>query len=290
MTATTTPAVVRAALAARLVGCELQIEQVISCLVAGLPVLLAAPPGSGKTTLATATAQALGLEPGWVQGAPDVLPGDLTGFVTPNLVGGEPRFDPGPLASELVVVDELPQLPPRSLAPLREAITLRRITPAGQPSRPLPASWWLAATAVDDELERRPLDPSLADRFAVVHMPVLSVEAMAAVLSTPPGPVEPVASSDDLTTWRAQAAAVEVHADLIRWTAELAVAAGCSIRLAQDLLALSRSHALQAAQDFVAPDNLAAVLHCVLDHRAGERAGAALTAHPLPGRPKRRLR
>lgn len=281
------PRQVLEALERRLVETSGPIRVAVAALVAGRPVLFVGPPGAGKTTLALGVCQALGVEPGWVQGGPEALPSDFTGSSVPSLLGPDWTWHAGPLLSPVVVVDELPLVPPRSLSPLREAIGLGRVTPPGTPSIPLPDPWWLAATATTEELDRSPLDGSLADRVLVVRVPAVSAAGRRVALRAT-GPVERVADLDDLAAWRTDAQSVTVPDTLEVWTSSLCAAAGVSVRADSDLLAMGSSLALLEGRRAVRPDDLADALHAVLDHRCPPEAlAAALSRHPLPSGPRR---
>jgi len=281
------PRQVLEALARRLVEMDGPIRLAVAALAAGRPVLLVGPPGAGKTTLALGICQAIGVEPGWVQGGPETLPSDLTGTSVPSLLAAEWTWHPGPLLAPVVVVDELPLVPPRSLSPLREAIGLGRVTPPGTPSLALPDPWWLAATATTEELERCPLDGSLSDRVLVIRVSAVSPAGRRAALRAS-GPVGRAAGLDDLATWRTAAQTVAVPDTLEAWASALCAAAGVSVRADSDLLAMGKALACLDGRVGVRPDDLSLALYAVLGHRCPPDAlAAALAAHPIPTGPRR---
>ena len=63
-----------------IVGKDQVIDQVLIAILAQGHVLLEDVPGTGKTTLATAFAKALGLDTRRIQFTPDTMPSDIVGF------------------------------------------------------------------------------------------------------------------------------------------------------------------------------------------------------------------
>ncbi len=78
-----------------LLGKELQVRQALCCLLAGGHLLLEDLPGMGKTTLAHALANVLGLSYGRVQFTSDLLPSDILGVSIFNREDSRFTFHPG---------------------------------------------------------------------------------------------------------------------------------------------------------------------------------------------------
>jgi MoxR-like ATPase len=122
-------------------------------------------PGTGKTTLARAFARALGLSFARVQGTPDLLPGDVTGSSV--LEAGTFRFIPGPIFTNVLLVDEINRATPRTQSSLLEAMQERQVSADGE-TRPLPNPFLVLATQNPIELEGTfSLPEAQLDRFLV---------------------------------------------------------------------------------------------------------------------------
>ena len=97
-------------------------------------VLLEGLPGTAKTTLTNTFAQAIGVQFRRVQGTPDTLPADITGFnfYRPDMSS---EFIPGPIFANVLLIDELNRLTPRCQSALLQAmqenqVTIERVTHA----------------------------------------------------------------------------------------------------------------------------------------------------------------
>jgi hypothetical protein len=120
-------------------------EIAVACLLSGGHLLIEDIPGVGKTLLAQALAGSVGGSFHRIQGTPDLLPGDVTGAMSPQGDEFELRFRPGPVFSHIVVFDELNRANPRTQSALLEATEERAVTVDGV-TRPLPDPFLLIAT------------------------------------------------------------------------------------------------------------------------------------------------
>jgi MoxR-like ATPase len=146
---------------------ELAIRQTLLAVSCGGHVLIEDVPGVGKTTLARALAQVLGLEFRRVQGTPDRLPAEITGGSVWDQHAGRFTFVPGPIFGQFVLFDELNRAPAKTQAALLEAMEEGQVTVDGVGHR-LPRPFLVLATQNPIELEGTfPLPEAALDRFFV---------------------------------------------------------------------------------------------------------------------------
>ncbi|HTE64903.1 MAG TPA: AAA family ATPase, partial [Candidatus Binatia bacterium] len=156
-------AAVQASVAGAVVGAELPLRLLATALLAEGHALVEDVPGVGKTLLARAFAQSLGLTFARVQGTPDLLPTDVTG--SSILEGSSFRFIPGPVFANVLLVDEINRATPRTQSALLEAMQERQVSAEGQ-TRPLPDPFVVLATQNPIELEGTfALPEAQLDRF-----------------------------------------------------------------------------------------------------------------------------
>src|ERR1700694_3463904 len=122
--------------AAVVVGKREVTEQLLGALLVEGHVLLDDVPGVGKTTLARAVARSLDLSFRRIQCTPDLVPSDITGVSLYDQRAEVFEYRPGPLAANVVLVDEINRATPRAQSALLEAMQERQVTVADNPHAP----------------------------------------------------------------------------------------------------------------------------------------------------------
>ncbi|MGH2788094.1 MAG: AAA family ATPase [Actinomycetota bacterium] len=274
-----------------IVGQRDAIEAILIATAIGGHVLLEGVPGVAKTLLARAVARATGVEFGRVQFTPDMLPSDLTGTVT--LRGGELKFRPGPVFTNLLLADEINRTPPKTQAALLEAMQERQVTVDGV-SHALPSPFVVVATQNPIEYEGTyPLPEAQLDRFvfkvdvaypsedeetAIVHMQHRGVSPVTL------DEVHPVVSPEGIGAAAGDVDATTVTPEIERYVTSIvrrtrdlpSVELGGSPRAGVHLLAASKCYARISGRDYVTPDDVAHMAHPVLRHRLVLRPEAEL--------------
>lgn len=160
------PAVMRE-LSKKIVGQQKTIELLTAACLSGGHVLLEDVPGTGKTTLAASLATVFGLQYRRIQGTPDLLPSDVVGATVYNSKDGEFTFHPGPIFTNVLLVDEINRATPRTQAALLEAMAEKQVSADGV-TNPLPQPFFVVATANPIESQGVfPLPEAQLDRFLV---------------------------------------------------------------------------------------------------------------------------
>jgi MoxR-like ATPase len=243
-------------------------------------VMIEDVPGVGKTLLARAFSRALGLDFARVQGTPDLLPGDVLGASL--LDGSAFRFVPGPIFTNVLLVDEINRATPRTQSALLEAMEEGHVSIEGE-TRGLPDPFLVLATENPVELEGTfALPEAQLDRFLVrvrLGYPNRADEAGIArryqSSAEPLEGVERVEAAGSLIQMREAARTVHVSApvegyvvDLVRATrARPEVRLGGSPRASVALYRGAQAWAYLAGRDFVLPDDVKALVPSVLAHR-----------------------
>ena len=262
------------------VGAEAPLRLMTVTLLAEGHALLEDVPGVGKTLAARAFARALGLGFGRVQGTPDLLPSDVTGSSV--LADGGFRFIPGPIFTNILLVDEINRATPRTQSALLEAMQERQVSVDGE-TRPIPAPFLVLATQNPIELEGTfPLPEAQLDRFLVrivLGYPDEGDERSIArryrEAHEPLEAVGVVVNASDLLEMRDATRQVTVSDEvegyivrIVRATREHAdLQLGASPRASVALYRSSQALAYIEGRDFVLPDDVAALAAPVLTHR-----------------------
>jgi MoxR-like ATPase len=148
-----------------IVGKEEVTRLVLVALLCEGNVLMEDVPGVGKTMLAKATAKSLGCGFHRIQCTPDLLPSDVTGLQFYNQKTGVFEFRPGPIMTNIILVDEINRATPRTQSALLEAMQEQQIT-VDMETVHLPRPFMLMATQNPIEQEGTfPLPEAQLDRF-----------------------------------------------------------------------------------------------------------------------------
>lgn len=272
----------------QLLGKPQQIRLALACLLARGHLLLEDVPGVGKTTLAHALAQTLGLGYQRVQFTSDLLPADLIGISIYVRETGQFEFHRGPLFSQLVLADEINRASPKAQSALLEAMAERQVTHDGT-TYALPDPFFVIATQNPlTQIGTHPLPESQLDRFTLrlsLGYPDARFEK-ALYQGQRMAEVEQALSVEQVRALQAEASAVHAADPLIDYVMALVQATreplrfqyGLSPRAGLALLAVARSWALLAGRDMVLPEDVQAVFPHVAAHRlqAASGAGASL--------------
>ena len=169
----------RAELVRHLIGREALVERLLIALLTGGHVLIEGAPGLAKTRAVKLLAELVAASFVRIQATPDLLPADLTGTNVLRPESGRFEFVPGPLFSNVVLVDEINRAPPKVQSALLEAMGEAQITQGGV-TRRLGSPFMVAATQNPIEHEGTyPLPEAQLDRFlfhVALDMPDLAEE------------------------------------------------------------------------------------------------------------------
>lgn len=262
------------------VGSEEPLRLLTVALLAEGHALLEDVPGVGKTLIARAFARALGLDFGRVQGTPDLLPSDVTGSSV--LADGSFRFIPGPIFTNVLLVDEINRATPRTQSALLEAMQERQVSVDGE-TRPIPTPFLVLATQNPVELEgtfalpEAQLDrflvrvvlgyPDEADERSIARRYRTADEPLDAVRAV----LDPAALPGLRDATRQVTVSDEVEAYVVRIVRATRdhpdLQLGASPRASVALYRAAQALALLEGRDFVLPDDVAALAGPVLMHR-----------------------
>lgn len=280
---------------ALILGKPEQVRLALACVLAGGHLLIEDVPGVGKTTLAHALSQVLGLAYRRVQFTNDLLPADVLGGSVFLPAEGRFEFRPGPVFSQVLLADEINRASPKVQSALLEAMEERQVSVDGH-TYPLPQPFFVLATQNPfGQHGTFPLPESQLDRFLMrISLGYPPPEAELALLTggdrrTAIASVAAVLSAESLCQLQQQAASLHVSPTLASYVLSLLQATrqngvfvhGLSPRAGLALLAAARAWAFIEGRDHVLPDDIKAVFVPVCAHRLTPRQTGAGCAELL---------
>lgn len=271
----------------RISGQSSVIEKLLIGFCAGGHVLLEGLPGLAKTTMVRLLAQGLRLPYGRVQMTADVMPGDIIGstLLKPDLSGF--LFQPGPIFTTVLLVDELNRAPAKVQSALLEAMQEHQVT-AGVTAHRLDPLFWVVATQNPIEQEGTfPLPESQKDRFLLrVKVGYPDPKSETALMSEIAEPLDaPLQASpilaEHLLEVRSAIRSVHCAPVLVDWATRIVQATrdpsllglsdrvlwGVSPRGGRMWLRAARARAWWNGRDYVVPEDLRMLADDALEHR-----------------------
>ena len=289
-----------------LVGKPAQVRDCVACLLAGGHLLIEDVPGVGKTTLAHALARAFGLQFSRVQFTADLMPSDLSGVSVYERGKEAFVFHPGPVFAQVLLADEINRASPKTQSALLEAMEERQVTVEGE-TRPLPTPFFVIATQnPHDQLGTFALPESQLDRFLMrisLGYPDRAAERELLGGADRRGMVEAmrnVLTPVDLQLLQQKVMQVHAAEPLLNYVQDLVAASrsgrwflqGLSPRAGIAVVRAAKAQAMLSGRDYVAPDDVQAILPQTIAHRmipigeAGrgpiEQVRAMVEGVPLP--------
>jgi MoxR-like ATPase len=277
----------RQELAKAIVGQREPIDLLLLTIVCGGHALLEGVPGLAKTLAVRSLATILRLQFHRVQCTPDLMPADIIGSNVFNMASSSFTLHKGPVFTDLLLVDEINRMPPRTQAALLEAMEERQVTIDGVSHR-LPDAFATFATQNPVEFEGTyPLPEAELDRFfikirlgypnadareeqAILERHHLGFDARA-VETLGLAPLDP----GTIAAARAEVAAVRIEPPLFDYIATIArrtrdwpsLTLGVSPRAAVHLMLLAKALAASDGRDYLLPDDVKAAAAPVFRHR-----------------------
>ncbi len=284
-----------------IVGKAEQVQDCVACLLAGGHLLIEDVPGVGKTTLAHALARTFGLQFSRVQFTSDLMPSDLSGVSIYERASQSFVFHPGPLFAQVLLADEINRASPKTQSALLEAMEEKQVTIEGE-TRALPSPFFVIATQnPHDQLGTYALPESQLDRFLMrITLGYPDRLAERSLLSssangdtrTVVDALPALLTATELAQLQQQVLQIYASEPLLNYLQDLIAATrsgswfvqGLSPRAGIALLRAAKAQALLSGRDYVAPDDLRAVMVQTVAHRlhpissAGRNASAQVRA------------
>lgn len=279
-----------------LMGKEEQVKLALTCLFAKGHLLLEDLPGMGKTTLAHALANVLGLEYSRVQFTSDLLPSDIVGVSVFDRNRNDFSFHPGPVFTQVLLADEINRTTPKTQSALLEAMAEYQVTVDGE-TRPLPTPFFVIATQnPSSQSGTFPLPESQLDRFLMrIELGYPNADAELAILKgeNPASRMDQLAAritNEQLLEIQSKVESVQASDSLLAYLQRLVTftrtspdfAYGLSTRGALALLRCAKTWALIHGRQHVLPEDIQQVIPSVAAHRLrdaadyGDQSGYAL--------------
>jgi MoxR-like ATPase len=263
---------------------ELKTQCVMALLCQG-SVLLEGVPGVAKTLAVKTLSRLLRLEFQRVQATSDLMPSDIVGTNVLNMANSTFQLHQGPIFTDLLLVDEVNRMPPRTQAALLECMEEHQVTIDGTRYQ-LSQFFTVFATQNPIEFEGTyPLPEAQLDRFLLkIRVPYPEEENEVKLLGNVQNGFESreldkaglvTADVELLKQAQIETKSVKVQESLFKYIVQIArrtrewpaLSLGASPRAAVSLMAVAKAVAAIDGRDYLIPDDVKHAAKPVLRHR-----------------------
>lgn len=267
-----------------IIGQDNFIELLITGLLAEGHVLIEGVPGVAKTVTAKLFARTLETEFSRIQFTPDLMPSDVLGTSVLSSKSSEFEFKPGPIFSNIILIDEINRAPAKTQAALFEVMEERQITIDGKKYSMKPPFMVLATQNPIEQEGTYALPEAQLDRFLFkIKVDYPTAEEEVQILQShhqrkgakPEDTITPVLTPEKLLALQVQIREILVEEKLLNYIAQLVIKTrnhphlylGASPRATIAVMNASKAMAAVQGRDFVIPEDIKKVLIPVLAHR-----------------------
>lgn len=267
-----------------IVGQQDFVELLIVGLLADGHVLIEGVPGIAKTITAKLFAKSIKTNFSRIQFTPDLMPSDVLGTSILNTKSSEFEFKPGPIFSNIVLIDEINRAPAKTQAALFEVMEERQITIDGTQHTMQPPFMVLATQNPVEQEGTYALPEAQLDRFIFkIKVDYPSLEEEIQILQShharkqqqPTDLIEPVLSPELLNKFRTQLHEIVIEEKILNYIAQMVTKTrnhphlflGGSPRASISIMNASKAFAAINGRDFVTPEDVKKSLNPVLGHR-----------------------
>lgn len=267
-----------------IVGQQKMVDLIIAGLLSDGHILIEGVPGIAKTLTAKLLAKTVDTHFSRIQFTPDLMPSDVLGTSVFNPREGSFQFKPGPIFSNIVLIDEINRAPAKTQAALFEVMEERQVSIDGTTYTMNPPFIVLATQNPIEQEGTYRLPEAQLDRFLFkidIGYPTLQEEItilqnqQSVSASEQLAQIQPILHAQDLANYRAIVKSLTIENKLIEYIAKLVAATrnnpslylGASPRASLNILKASKAIAAIRGRDFVIPEDIIEVVPHVLRHR-----------------------
>jgi MoxR-like ATPase len=292
---------IRNEIARVIVGQHKMVDLLLTGLLCDGHILIEGVPGVAKTLTAKLIAKIIDVDFSRLQFTPDLMPSDVLGTSVFNPKEGDFKFKPGPVFSNIILIDEINRAPAKTQAALFEVMEERQVTVDGF-THIMRSPFMVLATQnpIEQEGTYR-LPEAQLDRFIFkIEVKYPSLEEEINILNTQQGKtqqqllenIRKILSPLDLQHYRNQVQSIIIETKLVEFIARIvnetrnnpSLYLGASPRASLAILKSAKANAAIRGRDFVTPEDIVEMAPHVLRHRiilTAEKEMEGITADDL---------